>query len=66
VEYDACPELFAFGLLERFDVREILGMSAARRIRLERVAGGLARVQEELGGLAGFLSPLDSAVKIGP
>ncbi len=54
VEYDDAPELFCFGLLERFDVRELLGMSAARRMTLESVWGGSERIQEELGGLAAF------------
>jgi dienelactone hydrolase len=62
-EYDACPELFAFGLLEQFDVREILGMTAARRILLVQPSGGAARVQQELGPVVEFSRRLAVEVK---
>jgi dienelactone hydrolase len=63
VEYDDCPELFCFGLLEQFDIRELLAMAAARKVTLLRVAGGEPRVQEELGPLIAFKSRLGAEVK---
>jgi dienelactone hydrolase len=54
IEYDACPELFCFGLLEQFDVRELLGMAAADRITLFHPGGKQERVMRELGSLGAF------------
>jgi dienelactone hydrolase len=54
VEYADCPELFCFGLLEQFDIREILGMAAARKITLWDTAGPPERVEHELAALTTF------------
>ncbi len=46
VEYTACPHLFCFGLLERFDVRELVAMAMPRRVSL-RPSGAPERVTRE-------------------
>jgi dienelactone hydrolase len=51
VEYADCPELFCFGLLEQFDIREILAMTAAAKITLLRPEGGAQRAEQELAPL---------------
>jgi dienelactone hydrolase len=45
VEFDAAPELYCFGLLEAFDVRELLGMARTGKISVQG-ANGRAVVRE--------------------
>ncbi len=49
--YDEQPSLFCFGLLEQFDIRELLAMGAGRRVECLRMWGDPARIEAELGGL---------------
>ena len=41
-EYEQEPELFCFGLLQQFDIRELLALATARQIRLLRPQGPAA------------------------
>jgi hypothetical protein len=65
VEYADCPELFCFGLLEQFDIREILGMCAARKITLQQTAGSPERLERELAPLASFAARVGVTVERG-
>ncbi len=47
-KYDRHPSLFCFGLLEQFDVREMLAMVAPRQVDLLKTAGGKERIDKEL------------------
>ncbi|MFH1417137.1 MAG: acetylxylan esterase [Planctomycetota bacterium] len=47
----SCPHLFCFGLLERFDVRELIGLCLPRPVTLVRTFGDAARVDLELAPL---------------
>ncbi len=51
-DYAACPALFCFGLLERFDVRELAALCLPRKVTLVSPSGPPLRIEEEL-------SPLD-------
>ncbi len=51
-EYHRSPALYTFGLLESFDVKELIALAAPRRVSVRRPAGAPSRVAEELGGLA--------------
>lgn len=49
--YEDCPSLYCFGLLESFDVRELVGLVAPRPVDLVRPSGTSARVDAELMSL---------------
>lgn len=51
IDYAPCPQLFCFGLLERFDVRELIAMCLPRKVRLIRPAGPADRIERELASL---------------
>ncbi len=48
VPYNDCPSLFCFGLLEEFDVRELIGLIIPRQVSLICPEGDPSRVNEEL------------------
>ncbi len=54
VDYSDAPELFAFGLLERFDIRELLEMAEAPRLSYRCAPEHAARSHLELDGVAAF------------
>lgn len=49
--YDNKPALYCFGLLEQFDIRELLTMAGGRPIECLKIWGEPARIREELGSL---------------
>lgn len=46
-----CSHLFCFGLLEQFDVRELIGLCLPRQVTLVHTYGTVARVERELAPL---------------
>lgn len=48
VPYEECPSLYCFGLLEAFDIRELIGLIAPRPVEMIRPAGAPARIDAEL------------------
>ena len=55
VEYADCPELFCFGLLEQFDVKQLAALVAPRPLR---IVGASERVKKELAGLKKWYATL--------
>jgi len=51
IHYDDCPTLYAFGLLEQFDVRELLALAMPREVVLVRPEGSPSRIKRELAPL---------------
>ena len=49
--YTAAPELFCFGLLQEFDVRQLAALSAPRKVAFETPSD---RARRELAGLKGW------------
>jgi len=60
---DQRPELFCFGLLEQFDIRQIGALAAPRRLTFRRAS---ARVAAELGELAAWSEALGGSVTLEP
>jgi dienelactone hydrolase len=50
------PTLFCFGLLARFDIRELLALCAGREVECRQVWGEAARVKAELASLASLFA----------
>jgi dienelactone hydrolase len=61
VDYAACPQLFCFGLLEQFDVRELIAMALPRHVRLVPFVGACSigeRALQELTALGDIAETL--------
>jgi hypothetical protein len=64
VHYDACPTVFAFGLLDGLDVRELVALALPRDVALVRPEGAPARVHRELAPLGRVAAWLGGSVKV--
>lgn len=56
--YDECPSLFCFGLLEAFDVRELIGLAAPTPVTIGKPHAGMSRIYEEWNPLSEFYARL--------
>ncbi len=60
---DQKPEMFCFGLLEAFDVKQMAALVAPRPLTLEKAS---PRVQAEMADLAGWYSAQGGQVQVHP
>ena len=59
---DQAPELFCFGLLEQFDIRQLAALLASRELRFPDAS---ERVREEVGNLAEWFERHGGQLSIG-
>ena len=50
--YDECPSLFCFGLLEAFDIRELIGLTAPTPVTIGKPHADMSRIYQEWNPLS--------------
>jgi len=61
IKYEDCPELYCFGLLRYFDIREYIGMAAPINIHISDVMGTQERVEKEFWPLKELFQKWENA-----
>ena len=61
IEYKNCPELYCFGLLRYFDIKELIGMAFPANIHISDLMGSMERAEMEFSQLKKSFQKWDHA-----
>lgn len=59
IKFEKCPELYCFGLLRYFDIKEYIGMAFPTNVHISEIMGRRERVEKEFKKLKHFFQKND-------